>query len=329
MKAVLCKSYGPPENLSFEEIESPPLARGGVRIGVHACGVNFPDVLIIKGEYQFKPPFPFSPGAEVSGVVLEVGSDVKNFSVGDRVIGMTGWNGFAEEVVVDAAKCLKMPAQMDFAAAAALPMTYGTSYHALVQRAQLAAGETLLVHGATGGVGTAAVEIGKLLGAKVIATAGSDEKLQTLQKLYGVEHVINYRTNAGWKERVKELTNGNGADVIYDPVGGDVFEQSLRCINWNGRLLVVGFASGPIPSAKANLILLKGCSVVGVFWGAFSAREPEVNRKNFEQLMTWYAQGSLKPAISHRFPLERAADALNAITRREVVGKAVLLTSRN
>jgi len=329
MKAVLCKSYGPPESLTFEEIESPPLARGGVRIGVHACGVNFPDVLIIKGEYQFKPPFPFSPGAEVSGVVLEVGSDVKNFSVGDRVIGMTGWNGFAEEAVVDAAKCLKMPAQMDFAAAAALPMTYGTSYHALVQRANLAAGETLLVHGATGGVGTAAVEIGKLLGAKVIATAGSDEKLQTLQKLYGIEHVINYRTNAGWKERVKELTSGNGADVIYDPVGGDVFEQSLRCINWNGRLLVVGFASGPIPSAKANLILLKGCSVVGVFWGAFSAREPEINRRNFEQLMTWYEQGLLKPAISHRFPLERAADALNAITRREVVGKAVLLTSRN
>jgi NADPH:quinone reductase len=329
MKAVLCKSYGPPESLSFEEIDSPPLARGGVRIGVHACGVNFPDVLIIKGEYQFKPPFPFSPGAEVSGVVLEVGSDVKDFAVGDRVIGMTGWNGFAEEVVVDAMKCLKMPAQMDFAAAAALPMTYGTSYHALVQRAQLAAGETLLVHGATGGVGTAAVEIGELLGARVIATAGSDEKLQALQKLYGVEHVINYRTNTAWRERVKELTNGNGADVIYDPVGGDVFEQSLRCINWNGRLLVVGFAGGPIPSAKANLILLKGCSVVGVFWGAFSAREPEVNRKNFAQLMTWYEQGSLKPAISHRFPLERAADALNAIVRREVVGKAVLLTSRN
>jgi NADPH:quinone reductase len=329
MKAVLCKSYGPPESLSFEETESPPLARGGVRIGVHACGVNFPDVLIIKGEYQFKPPFPFSPGAEVSGVVLEVGSDVKDFAVGDRVIGMTGWNGFAEEVVVDAVKCLKMPAQMDFAAAAALPMTYGTSYHALVQRAQLAAGETLLVHGATGGVGTAAVEIGKLLGARVIATAGSDEKLQTLQKLYGIEHVINYRTNTAWRDRVKELTNGAGADVIYDPVGGEVFEQSLRCINWNGRLLVVGFASGPIPSAKANLILLKGCAVVGVFWGAFSAREPEVNRKNFAQLMTWYEQGSLKPAISHRFPLERAADALNAIVRREVVGKAVLLTTRN
>ena len=329
MKAVLCKSYGPPENLSFEEVEPAPLARGGVRIGVHACGVNFPDVLIIKGEYQFKPPFPFSPGAEVSGVVIEVGSEVKNFAVGDRVIGMTGWNGFAEEVVVDAAKCLKMPAQMDFATAAALPMTYGTSYHALVQRGRLKEGETLLVHGATGGVGTAAVEIGKRLGAKVIATAGSDEKLQTLQKLYGVEHVINYRTDAAWRDRVKELTSGNGADVIYDPVGGDVFEQSLRCINWDGRLLVVGFASGPIPSAKANLILLKGCAVVGVFWGAFSAREPAVNAANFQQLMTWYEQGSLKPAISHRFPLERAADALNAIVRREVVGKAVLLTSRN
>ncbi len=329
MKAVLCKAYGPPESLTFEEIESPTLGRSGVRIGVHACGVNFPDVLIIKGEYQFKPPFPFSPGAEVAGVALEVGSDVTNIKVGDRVIGMTGWNGFAEEVVVDAAKCLKMPANMDFATGAAIPMTYGTSYHALVQRGQLAAGETLLVHGATGGVGTAAVEIGKLLGAKVIATGGSDEKLAALQKLYGVEHVLNYKSDANWKDRVKELTGGNGADVVYDPVGGDVFEQSLRCINWNGRLLVIGFAGGTIPAAKANLILLKGCAVVGVFWGAFSARDPELNAKNFEQLLRWFEAGSLKPAISHRFPLERAADALNAIQRREVVGKAVLLTSRN
>jgi len=329
MKAVLCKAYGPPESLTFEEIESPAIGRSGVRIGVHACGVNFPDVLIIKGEYQFKPPFPFSPGAEVAGVVLEVGSDVTNIAVGDRVIGMTGWNGFAEEVVVDAAKCLKMPANMDFATGAAIPMTYGTSYHALVQRAQLVAGETLLVHGATGGVGTAAVEIGKLLGAKVIATGGSDEKLQALQKLYGIEHVLNYKSDSNWKDRVKELTGGNGADVVYDPVGGDVFEQSLRCINWNGRLLVIGFASGAIPAAKANLILLKGCAVVGVFWGAFSARDPGLNAKNFEQLLRWFEAGSLKPAISHRFPLERAADALNAIQRREVVGKAVLLTSRN
>jgi NADPH2:quinone reductase len=264
----------------------------------------------------------------VSGVVLEVGADVKNVAVGERVIGMTGWNGFAEEVVVDAAKCLKMPANMDFATGAALPMTYGTSYHALVQRGQLAKGETLLVHGATGGVGTAAVEIGKLLGARVIASAGSDEKLATLQKLYGIEHVVNYRTNPAWKERVKELTGGNGADVIYDPVGGDIFEQSLRCINWNGRLLVIGFASGTIPAAKANLILLKGCAVLGVFWGAFSARDPDLNAQNFKQLLAWYEQGKLKPSISHRFPLERAAEALNAIVRREVVGKAVLTTSR-
>ncbi len=328
MKAMLCKEFGPPESLVLTELPSEACGAQQVKIGVHACGVNFPDLLIIKGEYQFKPPLPFAPGGEVSGVVLEVGSDVKEFAPGDRVLGMTGWNGYADEVVIDAFRCMKIPDSMEYPTAAGLSMTYGTSYHALVQRGQLKRGESLLVHGAAGGVGTAAVEIGKLLGAKVIASGGDDAKLERVRAAYDVDGVVNYRTES-LKDRVKALTGGSGADVIYDAVGGDVFEQSLRCINWNGRLLVVGFASGPIPSAKANLILLKGCAVVGVFWGAFSAREPEVNRKNFAQLMTWYEQGSLKPAISHRFPLERAADALNAIVRREVVGKAVLLTSRN
>lgn len=325
MKAVLCKEHGPPESLVIEDVPSEPVGSGQLRIGVHAAGVNFPDVLIIRGEYQFKPPLPFAPGAEVAGEVLEVGPNVKGFQAGDRVIGMCGWNGFAEEVVLGAEKCIRMPEPMDYATGAAFSMTYGTSYHALVQRAQLREGETLLVHGATGGVGTAAVEIGKALGARVIAAGGSDDKLATLKDLYGVEDVVNIRTDATWKDRVKALTGGQGADVIYDTVGGDVFEPSLRCINWEGRLLVVGFASGTIPKARANLILLKGCSVVGVFWGAFAARDPERSRTNFETLFSWYAAGRLMPHISHRFPLEQAAEALNALIRREVVGKAVLI----
>lgn len=324
MKAVLCKEYGPPSSLVVEDIPSEPTPAGHVKIGVRAAGVNFPDVLIIQGQYQFKPTPPFSPGAEVSGDVLEVGSGVSGFSVGDRVIGMCGWNGFREEVVLMADRCLSMPAKMDYDTGAALSMTYGTSYHALVQRGRLKAGETLLVIGATGGVGTAAVEIGKLLGAKVIAAGGNDAKLAAVKETYGIPHVVNYASGAPLKDQVKELTSGAGADVIYDAVGGDLFEQALRSINWDGRLLVVGFAGGTIPAAKANLILLKGCSVVGVFWGAFTAREPETNRENFAQLFRWFAEGKLHPHVSHRFPLAKAGAALAAIVNREVVGKAIL-----
>jgi NADPH2:quinone reductase len=313
MRAVLCKEYGPPEKLVVEDIPSPPLGSSEVRIGVHACGVNFPDTLIIEGKYQFKPTPPFSPGGEVAGVVLEVGKNVSVLSPGDRVIGLTGWNGYAEEVIVAPEKCLKMPDAMDFETASCFGMTYGTSYHALVQRAELQPGETLVVHGATGGVGTAAVEIGKVLGAKVIATGGDAEKLERLKALYDVDHVVSTRSDAPLKDQIKALTDGAGADVIYDAVGGPIFEQSLRCINWKGRLLVVGFASGTIPSAPANLMLLKGCSVVGVFWGAFAAREPEVNAANFRALFDWYTQGKLEPHISHRFALEDAKDALAAI----------------
>ena len=323
MKAVLCKEYGPPSKLVIEDVPSEPTGGGQVKIRVRAAGVNFPDVLIIKGEYQFKPTPPFSPGAEVAGEVLEVGPSVTGFSPGDRVIGMCGWNGFREEVVLGAERVMKMPRAMDFDTGAALSMTYGTSYHALVQRGRLKAGETLLVLGATGGVGTAAIEIGKLLGAKVIAAGGNDEKLAVVKNHYGVEHVVNYATGS-LKDQVKTLTGGAGADVVYDAVGGDLFEQSLRSIAWDGRLLVVGFASGTIPQAKANLVLLKGCSIVGVFWGAFTAREPETNRKNFEQLFRWFEEGKLKPSISHRFPLERTVEALDAIVRREVVGKAII-----
>lgn len=323
MKAMLCKEYGPPEKLVLDDIPSESPGAGQVKIGVRAAGVNFPDVLIIKGEYQFKPTPPFAPGAEVAGDVVAVGAGVTDVKVGDRVIGMCGWNGFAEEVVLGADRCLKIPPSMDYDVAAGFPMTYGTSHHALVQRGRLKAGETLLVLGATGGVGTAAVEIGKVLGAKVIAAGGSDDKLAVVKEKYGVEHVVNYRS-ASLKDQVKALTSGAGADVIYDAVGGDLFEQSLRSINWDGRLLVVGFAGGTIPQAKANLILLKGCSVVGVFWGAFTAREPETNRKNFAELFRWYEEGKLRPHISHRFPLARAAEALTAIVNRQVVGKAII-----
>ena len=323
MKAVLCKEYGPPEKLVYEDTTRPDVGPTDVRIRVRAAGVNFPDLLIIENKYQFKPPLPFAPGGEVAGDVIEVGAEVTDFSGGDRVIGMCGWNGFAEEVVISRDRVVRMPDGMPYEVGTVLPTTYGTTVHALVQRGRLRAGEWLLVHGATGGVGSSAVEVGKNLGARIVATGGDDRKLARLAELYGVEHLVNYRTNPDWKETVKAITDG-GADVIYDPVGGDVFDQSLRCIAWNGRLLVIGFAGGTIPSAKANLILLKGCAVVGVFWGGFAAREPETNRRNFALLFDWWKAGKLKPAISHRFPLAKAAEALGALARREVVGKAVL-----
>jgi NADPH2:quinone reductase len=325
MRAVLCKAYGPPEDLELDDVDPPALFPAGVRVRVHAAGVNFPDVLMIKGEYQFKPPFPFSPGAEVAGVVTEVGAEVGGVQVGDRVIAMCGAGGFAEEVVVGASGVLPMPDDMDFVTGAGLTLTYGTSAYALMQRAYLQAGETLLVHGASGGVGLSAVEIGRAMGAMVIGTGGDDEKLKVALD-HGCDHVINYRT-AEFKDEVKALTDGRGADVIYDAVGGDVFDQSLRCIAWDGRLLVIGFASGRIPAAPANLVLLKSCAVVGVFWGAWSAREPAANRANLDKVVDWWRQGIVRPNVSHTFPLEKASDALYAVINRQVVGKAVVTVS--
>ncbi len=322
MKAMLCKAYGEPESLVFEEHHLPALGEKELRVKIHAAGVNFPDILIIQGKYQFKPPFPFAPGAEVAGEVLEVGTGVSRFKVGDRIIAMCGDGGFAEEVIAREHKCIALPDDMDYAVGSSIGLTYGTSAFALIQRAELQAGQSLLVHGAAGGVGLSAVEIGKALGATVIGTGGSDEKLE-IARAHGCDHVINY-TDGPFKDQVKELTGGKGADVIYDPVGGDVFDQSLRCINWNGRLLVIGFASGRIPAAPANLALLKNCSIVGVFWGAWTEREPDGNAENMAQIFEWYREGTIKPHISHRFPLEQAADALNALINREVVGKAVL-----
>jgi NADPH2:quinone reductase len=321
MKAVLCKAYGPPESLVLEEVAPPPLREDGVRIAVHAAGVNFPDILIIQGKYQFKPEFPFSPGGEVSGRVVEVGAKVGHVRPGDRVMAGMTYGGFAEEVVAPAGRVMKLPDWLDLTVAAGIGLTYGTSYYALKDRAELKPGETLLVHGAAGGVGLAAVELGKAMGARVIATAGGAAKLKAVAE-HGADETIDY--THGFRDRVRELTGGNGADVIYDPVGGDVFDQSLRCIAWGGRLLVVGFASGRIPEAPANLALLKGCSVVGVFWGSWIQRDPRPNAENFKQIFAWMKEGRLRPHISHRFPLARAADAINALIERKVIGKAIV-----
>ena len=328
MKAMLCTKYGPPNSLVLSEVPRAPLGPHDVRIGVHAAGVNFPDLLIIQGLYQFKPELPFAPGGEVAGEVIETGSEVTDFAPGDRVIGMTRWNGYAEEAVAAAHRCVAIPASVDMRVAAGLSLTYGTSYHALVQRAALRQDETLLVHGAAGGIGTATIDIGQCLGARIVATGGNDTKLQAVAAHYAVEHLINYDTDPDWKDQVKAVTDGRGADVICDPVGGDVFEKSLRCINWEGRLLVVGFTSGTIPSARANLILLKGCSVVGVFWGAYANKDPAGNRANFQQLFRWLEEGRLRPLIARTLPLAEAAAALTMLERREVVGKVILTTDR-
>jgi NADPH2:quinone reductase len=326
MRAVLCKAHGPPESLVTEDVEAPKPREGEVRIGVRACGVNFPDTLIIQGKYQFRPDLPFSPGGEISGEILELGAGVQGLAVGDRVLAVTGWGGFAEEVVTQAKRVLPMPADMDDVSGAGFAMAYGTSYHALVQRGELRKGETLLVIGASGGVGLAAVELGKVLGARVIAAGGSLEKLAAAREL-GADDLVSY-DEGSLKDQVKELTGGRGADVIYDAVGGDAFDQAIRCINWKGRLLVVGFASGRIPQLPANLVLLKGCQVVGVFWGAFREREPESNAENFRRLFLLHAEGKIHPRVSATYPLERAAEALRAVLDRKVVGKVVLTTDR-
>lgn len=323
MKAVLCKAYGMPETLVIEEVADLKAGKGQVVVEVKACGVNFPDTLIIQGKYQFKPTMPFSPGSEVAGIVKEVGEGITGLSAGDHVIASTGWGGFAEEVVVDRAKIIPMPAGLDFTIASAFVLTYGTSHHALKDRAQLQPGETLLVLGAAGGVGIAATEIGKQLGARVIAAASSDKKLEVCRQ-HGASEVINY-AREDLRERIKQITDGKGVDVIFDPVGGSYSEPALRSMAWKGRFLVVGFAGGEIPRIPLNLTLLKGCSIVGVFWGAFTEREPQRNQENLKELMSWLSQGILKPHISATYPLERAADALYDMLNRKVLGKAVLV----
>ncbi|MDX1580426.1 MAG: NADPH:quinone oxidoreductase family protein [Alphaproteobacteria bacterium] len=326
MKAVLCHEYGPPENLKVEDIPSPDMEPGHVRVETRAAGVNFQDTLIISGNYQFKPDMPFTPGSELAGVVTEVADDVKNIKVGDHVLVMRTHGGWTEEAVVPEDVVLRYPPEMDFVDAAAFLTNFGTSYHALRDRGELKAGETLLVLGASGGVGLAAVQIGKAFGARVIAAASSDEKLQ-LCKEHGADELVNY-SDGEYKDKVKELTGGKGADVIYDAVGGDYFDQALRCINWKGRLLVVGFAAGRIPSAPANLILLKGCAVVGVFYGRFKQEEPEASDALIEEMIGLYKKGKLSSHVTTTMPLEKVADALNLFINRKAKGKIVLTTSK-
>ncbi len=326
MKALLCRQHGGPSVLKVEEMSPPSPGEGEARIAVRAVGVNFPDVLLTAGKYQLKPDFPFSPGNEAAGEVLEVGPGVSHVKPGDRVIAMTGLGAFREEIVAEADKLLSMPESMSYEHGAAFPVNYGTSYHALQQRARLQPGEVLVVHGAGGGVGLTAVELGKLMGARVIATAGSDEKLE-IAKTYGAEVGINY-SREKIRDRVKELTDGNGADVIYDPVGGDVMDESVRCINWNGRILVIGFAGGRIAEVPSNLLLLKGCALVGVFWGSFTRHEPERSAANFRTLLGWYAEGKLKPYVSHVYQgLEEAPAAMQALIDRQVISKVVVRVS--
>jgi len=325
MKAVLCKAYGPPESLVVEEVPSPAPGPGEAVVAVRAAAVNFPDVLIIQNKYQVKPPLPFSPGSELAGVVKAVGEGVNAVAAGDAVFAITGYGAFAEEVKVDARRLLRIPGGMDFVTAAAFGLTYATSDHALRDRGSLESGETLLVLGASGGVGLAAIEIGKALGARVIACASNDEKLASCRD-HGADATINYATE-DLRERIKTLTDGKGPDVIYDPVGGPYTEPALRSLAWRGRLLVVGFAAGEIPRIPLNLPLLKGCAIVGVYWGDFSRREPERFAESIQQLGRWHAEGKLKPHVSQILPLERAADALHAMAQRKVIGKIVLTTS--
>ena len=323
MKAVLCKQHGLPDTLVVEEIPSPKAGAKQVVITVKACGVNFPDTLIIQNKYQFKPELPFSPGGEVAGIIKEVGEGVNHLNVGDTVIAMTGWGGFAEEVLTDASRVFPVPPVFDFKTAATFAYVFGTSYHALKDRAQLQEGETVLVLGASGGVGLAAVQLAKVMGAKVIAAASTEAKLAVCSQ-YGADAIVNY-SDDNWREQVKVLTEGKGVDVVYDAVGGHYAEPALRSMAWNGRYLVVGFAAGDIPKIPLNLPLLKGCAVVGVFWGEFAIRQKKDNQANMMQLFGWLMQGKIKPHISAEYPLEQAAQALNDLLERKATGKVVLV----
>lgn len=322
MKAVLCSSFGLPNQLKLMDIPEPDAVDDQVRIRVEACGVNFPDVLIIQNKYQFKPELPFSPGGEVGGTIDQVGENITQFKVGDRVVALCGWGGFAEKVVVKANRVFKIPPSLDAISAATTLYTYGTSYHALKDRARLQQSETLLVLGAAGGVGLAAVELGKLIGATVIAAASSAEKLSVCQSK-GADFVIDY-SKEDLRVRIKEITHDKGVDVIYDPVGGKISEQAFRSISWKGRHLIVGFASGEIQLLPANLPLLKGASFVGVFWGSFSEREPQLAQQNLIELMGWMDQGKIKQHIHKIYPLAEAPCALQDLMDRKVIGKAVV-----
>lgn len=322
MKAIVCNRFGKPDTLNYQEIEVPNPKEGQILITVKACSVNFPDTLIIQGKYQFRPEFPFSPGSDVAGIVEKIGKNVSHFNVGDEIVGFIPFGGFAEKAIVNAKDCFPKPKGMSMVNASAFLLAYGTSYHALKNRANLQKGETVLILGASGGVGLTALELAKLMGAKVIAAASSKEKLELCKK-FGADEVINY-TDESLKERVKEITNGKGVDVIYDPVGGHYSELALRAIAWKGRHLVIGFANGDIPKIPINLTLLKGASIVGVFWGAFAQKEPKESLANIQQLLTWFVKGDLKPHIDKTYSLKNAPIALDAMMNRKTKGKIVI-----
>lgn len=325
MRAVLCKSYGPPEQLVTEQVDDPVAGRGQAVVDVHACGVNFPDLLIIQNLYQLKPPLPFSPGSEIAGVVAEVGDGVEEVSPGDRVIALTGFGGFAERVVCAADRLIPIPEQMDFTTAACFLLAYATAYHALRDRAELQPGEKVLVLGAAGGVGLAAVQIAKAMGARVIAAASSADKLAFCRE-NGADHGIDY-AEEDLKRRARQL-GGGGVDVVVDVVGGPYTEPALRALDWDGRLLVIGFAAGEIPAPRLNLTLLKGTRIVGVNWPVFAMANPKHNAANLEQLFAWQREGKLELQIGATYPLSEAGHALREMAERRVRGKLALVVER-
>ena len=322
MKALLCKQYGLPDSLVYEDAPDPVAGPGQAVIDMKAAGANFPDVLIIQNKHQFHPTLPFSPGSELAGIVASVGEGVSHIKPGDRVIASSGHGAFAEKVLVNAAKVIPMPAGLSFDVGAAFTLTYGTSYHAIIDRGQLKAGETMLVLGAAGGVGLSAIEIGKVLGARVIAAASTDEKLAVCKE-HGADATINYATE-DMRSAIKKLTDGKGPDVIYDPVGGSYSEPAFRSIGWRGRYLVIGFANGEIPKIPLNLTLLKGASIVGVFWGDFVSREPKNFQADLKVMFEWVMAGQLRPHISARYKLADGRSALNDLMNRKVMGKVIV-----
>jgi NADPH2:quinone reductase len=322
MRAVLCKAWGGPESLAVEDVPSPRAGAGEVVVDVKAAGVNFPDVLMIQGKYQIKPPLPFTPGVELAGIVREAGGGVTHVKPGDRVVASVLFGAFAEECVAAANRTVPLPPGVDWAAAAGFTVAYGTAWHALKDRGQLEPGETLLVLGAAGGVGLAAVELGAVMGARVIAAASSDDKLAVC-RAHGAADTINYAAE-DLRERLKQIAGERGVDVVYDPVGGALSEPALRSVGWRGRFLVVGFAGGEIPRLPANLPLLKGSAVVGVYWGEWMKREPQAAQREMGELLGWLAEGRVKPHVSARYPLARAHEAVAALAGRSVTGKVVV-----
>ncbi len=322
MKACVCKTFGPPSSLSVEDVPEPVAGPGDVIVNVKACALNFFDTLIIQGKYQYKPEPPFSPSAEMAGTVESVGPGVEEFAPGDRVMAYVGWGAAREKVLVKAESLVRVPDDVSIEKAAGLAVTYGTTLHALRDRADLSPGEIVAVLGASGGVGQAAVEIASLMGAKVIACASSEEKL-AFARSFGADLTVDYSA-VSLKATLKDLTGGNGVDVVYDPVGGELAEQAVRATAWGGRFLVIGFASGDIPRIPLNLVLLKGCDIRGVFWGDAVTRDPQGHRQNMQQLLDWASEGKLKPHVHAIYPLEEIGSALEEIAARRVLGKVIV-----